>query len=434
MWGRDNTLLSEVSSEKVLTGGLSSCLLGIFEVNMSLIYGEGGKKAFLRLQREIMDQSDDHSLFAWRQDPGPDAPLEHGLLAPSPKQFIESSRLIGIPYFEPRSAYAMTNRGLEIRLAHTCTLDGEDHFVTLGCAEPQEDLQAKKAEEIEKKGDGEPKTEVTNNAHQIGFYVALLEGNRCVRIRLDHLVRIESPRSDYKPATLEKICFPQSIKEKPTRKHYIFQMVEPQLPNKKSIFQGLLLFFQRGQPFISTSKAKSVGFALAGSTTPGRKEATLAFGLERGGTAGVFFRPSKRYVGRRPITNPAKILDYIVVIFGVNLDGSIYADISGILQPEYYNIIDEWDKEHTSSGADNTKETKTIVSRLSGADRRFYLSNDVKRMKWVEKYVKEHSTNYLSGRAEKKIWDLMFSVEIQGQGRDVDGNLVYNVGMSYHSI
>lgn len=41
------------------------CLLGIFDVNMPLIYGEG-TKAFQRLQEEIMKAyPEDHTLFAW---------------------------------------------------------------------------------------------------------------------------------------------------------------------------------------------------------------------------------------------------------------------------------------------------------------------------------------------------------------------------------
>lgn len=39
-------------------------LMGIFDVNMPLLYGEG-HKAFTRLQEEIMKISDDQSLFAW---------------------------------------------------------------------------------------------------------------------------------------------------------------------------------------------------------------------------------------------------------------------------------------------------------------------------------------------------------------------------------
>ena len=40
------------------------CLLGIFDINMPTLYGEG-RKAFRRLQEEIMRQSSDTTLFAW---------------------------------------------------------------------------------------------------------------------------------------------------------------------------------------------------------------------------------------------------------------------------------------------------------------------------------------------------------------------------------
>ncbi|KAF2247258.1 HET-domain-containing protein, partial [Trematosphaeria pertusa] len=39
-------------------------LLGIFDINMPLLYGEG-KNAFVRLQQEILRNSSDQSLFAW---------------------------------------------------------------------------------------------------------------------------------------------------------------------------------------------------------------------------------------------------------------------------------------------------------------------------------------------------------------------------------
>ena len=42
----------------------SYCLMGIFGINVSLIYGEG-KKAFLRPQREILNSCVDFSLLAW---------------------------------------------------------------------------------------------------------------------------------------------------------------------------------------------------------------------------------------------------------------------------------------------------------------------------------------------------------------------------------
>lgn len=43
---------------------IAYCLLGIFGVHMPLIYGEG-RQAFIRLQQEIMRQSDDMSILAW---------------------------------------------------------------------------------------------------------------------------------------------------------------------------------------------------------------------------------------------------------------------------------------------------------------------------------------------------------------------------------
>ncbi|KAF2161449.1 hypothetical protein M409DRAFT_37552, partial [Zasmidium cellare ATCC 36951] len=44
---------------------IAYCLLGIFDVHMALLYGEGGKKAFFRLQLEIIKSSNDDSIFAW---------------------------------------------------------------------------------------------------------------------------------------------------------------------------------------------------------------------------------------------------------------------------------------------------------------------------------------------------------------------------------
>ncbi|KAI0843848.1 HET-domain-containing protein [Daldinia vernicosa] len=41
------------------------CLLGLFGINMPLLYGEE-EKAFIRLQQEILRVSDDETIFAWR--------------------------------------------------------------------------------------------------------------------------------------------------------------------------------------------------------------------------------------------------------------------------------------------------------------------------------------------------------------------------------
>lgn len=57
--------------------------MGLFGVNLRMLYGEG-ERAFLRLQEEIMKQSDDRSLFAWVDlEVSPDG--RGGLLAASPR-------------------------------------------------------------------------------------------------------------------------------------------------------------------------------------------------------------------------------------------------------------------------------------------------------------------------------------------------------------
>ncbi len=63
---------------------MAYCLMGIFDVNMPMLYGEGSK-AFTRLQEEIMKETDDHSLFAWKASAGSAAKYPYrGLHGSSP--------------------------------------------------------------------------------------------------------------------------------------------------------------------------------------------------------------------------------------------------------------------------------------------------------------------------------------------------------------
>ncbi|KAL6248536.1 hypothetical protein RBB50_004791 [Rhinocladiella similis] len=89
------------------------CLLGIFNVNMPMIYGEG-QKAFRRLQEEIIKRSDDQSIFAWTMVE--DTP---GLLANSPTNFKDCNDVYRVPNWATpvkRQHYAFTNMGLKIRM------------------------------------------------------------------------------------------------------------------------------------------------------------------------------------------------------------------------------------------------------------------------------------------------------------------------------
>lgn len=88
---------------------IAYCLLGLFNINMPLLYGEGAENAFYRLQIEIMKTSDDESLFAWTSNQ-----QESGALAPSPACFADCWNIIKGEGGMMRRPYAMTNKGLEI--------------------------------------------------------------------------------------------------------------------------------------------------------------------------------------------------------------------------------------------------------------------------------------------------------------------------------
>jgi hypothetical protein len=90
------------------------CLMGLFSVNMAMLYGEGSR-AFQRLQEEILRISDDESIFAWINKHAKSDEL-HGLLADSPLQFQDSG---GIgprrSQHTEKKAWQTTNMGLNIQ-------------------------------------------------------------------------------------------------------------------------------------------------------------------------------------------------------------------------------------------------------------------------------------------------------------------------------
>ncbi|KAK4450845.1 heterokaryon incompatibility protein-domain-containing protein [Podospora aff. communis PSN243] len=101
-------------------------LLGLFDINMPLLYGEG-YRAFARLQEEIIKSTDDHSIFAWtipRQvllrgsldgavlyiDWTP-----HPVLAPSPQYFAGGGSVV-LTKREDGEPSGLTKHGLRIDL------------------------------------------------------------------------------------------------------------------------------------------------------------------------------------------------------------------------------------------------------------------------------------------------------------------------------
>lgn len=89
-------------------------LLGLFDVNMPLLYGEGRAKAFIRLQLEIIRKSPDESIFAWCPDRDV-LNIDQGLLALHPRLFAGSGD-VHVAFYQgtslSRSPYYMTHLGL----------------------------------------------------------------------------------------------------------------------------------------------------------------------------------------------------------------------------------------------------------------------------------------------------------------------------------
>ena len=121
------------SRETTRTEDIAYCLMGIFDVNMPLLYGER-EKAFMRLQEEIMKHSDDQSLFAWT-DPSAPADYHSGLLAESPKQFLNSGNIRPYREWEVSTPFSMSNKGLRIELPLTSYKTGL-YVAALDCPVP----------------------------------------------------------------------------------------------------------------------------------------------------------------------------------------------------------------------------------------------------------------------------------------------------------
>ncbi|KAI0898188.1 HET-domain-containing protein [Annulohypoxylon nitens] len=85
-------------------------LMGLFNVSIPVLYGEGIRNAFKRLQYEIMQSSFDMTIFAWRGDYD-----GSGLLARTPADFAETPP-VGLWAPWSLAPFQLTNVGLFIRV------------------------------------------------------------------------------------------------------------------------------------------------------------------------------------------------------------------------------------------------------------------------------------------------------------------------------
>lgn len=129
------------------------CPLGLFDINMTMIYGEGSK-AFLRLQEEIAKQSNDLSLFAWTPHPDrnghPGRMYERqeyrGILARSLSEFSNCHNLVMCQnQMAPMKEFVMSNNGcLRIETPPTWLAHNPDIFLfSLDCSDGTTDIDGR---------------------------------------------------------------------------------------------------------------------------------------------------------------------------------------------------------------------------------------------------------------------------------------------------
>ncbi|KAK6430513.1 hypothetical protein LTR95_013332 [Oleoguttula sp. CCFEE 5521] len=113
---------------------MAYCLMGIFDVNMPLLYGEMMEKAFIRLQQEIIRSSDDQSVFCWVDETAAGVPDKRmGLLASHPMYFCNSKNIESIGFWATSDPFENTNKGLRVQFYLTRTKEDGKYIASLEC-------------------------------------------------------------------------------------------------------------------------------------------------------------------------------------------------------------------------------------------------------------------------------------------------------------
>jgi hypothetical protein len=119
------------------------CLLGLLDLNMPLLYGEGDK-AFRRLQHEIIRSTEDLSIFAWKMNRGSETNASPvyaegvlcGVLAKSAAMFEDCNEYKSNQHGEYRES-SVTNIGVKIRarvLGRSLSAkEGRGYILPLNC-------------------------------------------------------------------------------------------------------------------------------------------------------------------------------------------------------------------------------------------------------------------------------------------------------------
>jgi len=215
---------------------MAYCLMGIFGVNMPPIYGEGGDKAFMRLQQEIIRISDDRSIFAWVAPVGDDE--LRGLFARSAFEFRVSGDVV-ISRFgmaSDKSSYSFANNGLHIHLPLVPALpNSSDLFLaSLDCQSER---------------DGQ----------HLAVYLKRITGQRYVRVRANELALTPSPSL----ARIQELVVKENRSLRIPKEAHFHTQVDIRL----SPLARRCLNFSKASPSALFTKASSSAFFITGRSS-----------------------------------------------------------------------------------------------------------------------------------------------------------------------
>ena len=145
---RDSTILADVPVARRMSWAanrrttrvedIAYCLLGIFDVSMPMLYGEG-EKAFARLQEEIAKETNDLTLFAWQaraleSSNSGDAGVQkyRGILATSPAEFLNAGAIVAGDDARFNEEFLMTNKGMRLN-SRLGSGPGGSYVLNLNC-------------------------------------------------------------------------------------------------------------------------------------------------------------------------------------------------------------------------------------------------------------------------------------------------------------
>lgn len=210
---------------------LAYCMLGILDVNIPLLYGQG-KRAFMRLQKEYLQTNNDESIFIWTTFDGLEAELDGGnststIFAPAPACFsCVAGRNVQLDDWFDREPLRVTAKGVDIQtwdarqaqfgdsltLPLNVTVDGKRACIQLSNDALDAEAKAKHEEELRKKretakvgADGTVTVGMQEFMQTLAFnHKFFSENKRWVRVAQDRIVTIEAEDRERPLTALEQ--------------------------------------------------------------------------------------------------------------------------------------------------------------------------------------------------------------------------------------